>query len=196
MGQQRGVRAAPSGSPDELEPVRSAVRLKKFSEAAGKLQALATAGNAEAQYQLGCFFLNGLNGPRDAAQARHWFEQAAGQRHARAAYSLANLLATSDPPDPAAAQQWLARAREFGFSGAGGAAATQATAPSTSLLPATQLTTPQARREGLWLAAEQGDIASLTVLADRAEVAATDEFGRGALARAAQSGSAAAWHCC
>src|SRR6185312_2891034 len=90
-GSSAAFAAAPSGSPDELEPVRSAVRLKKFSEAAGKLQALATAG----------------------------------------------------PPDPAAAQQWLARAREFGFSGAGGAAATQAAAPSTSLLPATQLTTPQ-----------------------------------------------------
>src|SRR4029077_9554850 len=101
-GSSTALAAAPGRSADELEPVRNAVRLKKFSEAAGKLQALATAGNAEAQYQLGCFFLNGLNGPRDAAQARHWFEQAAGQHHARAAYSLANLLATSDPPDPAA----------------------------------------------------------------------------------------------
>ena len=44
------------------------------------------------------------------------------------------------------------------------------------------------RRDALWLAAQQGDVASLEVLATPALLAETDEFGRGALARAAEAG--------
>src|SRR5256884_1282061 len=140
--------------PDPLEGVKTAIRLKKFTEAATALQKLAGAGNAEAQYMLAVFYLNGVNGPRDPAQAKSWLEKSAGQGNARAAFSLAHLFAESDPPDPQAAEHWLARARQLGFSAptqAPGAPAQQG--PPSSLLPAAQLKDPGVRREALWLAA-------------------------------------------
>src|SRR5258705_5192102 len=182
----------PIRPPDPLEGVKTGIRLKNFTEAATALQRLAAAGNAEAQYLLAAFYLNGVNGPRDVAQAKAWLEKSAGQGNARAAFSLANLFADSDPPDSQAAAHWLARARQLGFSApaqAPGAAATQQ-APPSSLLPAAQLTDPAVRREALWLAAGDGDVPSLEILADPALVSARDEFGRGALARAAEAGAA------
>ncbi|HUL18603.1 MAG TPA: hypothetical protein VLV29_04985, partial [Steroidobacteraceae bacterium] len=110
-----GAAHAAASAVDPLEPVKSAIRLKDFSAAAATLQQLAAGGNPEAQYLLGVFCLNGVNGPRDPQAARGWFEKAAGQGHARAAFSLAALLAESNPPDPEGAQQWLKRARELGF---------------------------------------------------------------------------------
>ena len=108
--------AALPAAPDRLDGVKKDIRLKNFAGAAASLQGLATTGDAEAQYLLATFYLNGLNGPRDLAQARVWLEKAATQGHARAAFSLANLLANADPPDPQAADHWLSRARELGFS--------------------------------------------------------------------------------
>ena len=186
--------AAPRPAADPLEGVKTAIRLKNFTEAATGLQRLAVAGNAEAQYLLAAFYLNGVNGPRDVAQAKAWLEKSAAQGNARAAFSLANLFAESDPPDSQAAAHWLARARQLGFSAptqAPGAAGAQQGPPS-SLLPAAQLTDPAVRREALWLAAGEGDVPSLEILADPALVSAHDEFGRGALARAAEAGSAPA----
>src|SRR2546430_7570345 len=65
--------------PDPLEGVKTAIRLKKFAEAATALQKLASAGNADAQYMLAVFYLNGVNGPRDPAQAKGWLEKSAGR---------------------------------------------------------------------------------------------------------------------
>src|SRR2546421_149783 len=163
--------------PDPLEGVKTSIRLKKFAEAATALQKLAGAGNAEAQYMLAVFYLNGVNGPRDPKQAKGWLEKSAGQGNARAAFSLANLFAESDPPDRQAAEHWLARARQLGFSAPtappGAAAAQQG--PPSSLLPAAQLKDPGVRREALWLAATDGDVPSLESLADPALVSARDE---------------------
>src|ERR1700726_1452475 len=101
----------PIRPPDPLEGVKTAIRLKNFTEAATALQRLAAAGNAEAQYLLAAFYLNGVSGPRDVAQAKAWLEKSAGQGNARAAFSLANLYADADPPDPQAAAHWLGRPR-------------------------------------------------------------------------------------
>ena len=180
---------------DTLEGVKTAVRLKNFSQAMEMLQRIAAKGDAEAQYLLGVFYLNGVAGPRNPAAAREWFEKAATQGNARAAFSLATLLASADPPDPQASAHWLQRAHELGFRpGAGPAAAAgmSANAAPGSLLQAAQLTDPAARRDGLWLAAATADMASLEVLADPAVVLARDEYGRDALDRAAEAGSAAA----
>src|SRR6478609_4758875 len=100
------------------------------------------------------------------------------------------LLANADPPDPQAADHWLSRARELGFSApARQSAATGHSAAPLSLLPAASITDPVLKREALWLAASAGNAVSALVLADAATIAATDEFGRGALARAAEAGS-------
>ena len=111
-----------------------------------------------------------------------------GQKHARAAYSLAASLAADEPRDPVAAARWLEEARRLGL-----AAAEQTTARKALPLqfrPQTDLTDASARREALWLAATQGDLPVLAALADRPLVASADDFGRGALARAAAAGQA------
>ena len=187
--------AQPAAAADTLEGVKTAVRLKNFSQASEMLQRIAAKGDPEAQYLLGVFYLNGVAGPRNPAAAREWFEKAATQGNARAAFSLATLLAGADPPDPQASAHWLQRAHELGFSpGAGpaSAAGVSTNAAPASLLQAAQLTDPAARREGLWLAATTADVASLEILADPANVQARDEYGRDALDRAAEAGSAAA----
>jgi len=68
--------AAPAAK-DPLDGVKESIRLKQFAGGATELQRLAAAGNPDAQYLLAVFYLNGLNGPRDAAQARSWLEKAA-----------------------------------------------------------------------------------------------------------------------
>ncbi|TLZ10264.1 MAG: hypothetical protein E6K28_06325, partial [Gammaproteobacteria bacterium] len=199
-----GAALAVSRPPDPLDGVKTSIRLKNFAAAATELQKLAAGGNPDAQYLLAVFYLNGVSGPRDPATAKTWLEKAANKGSARAAFSLATLLQDSNPPDPQGASRWLARARELGFfntmnTGAqkGAAAAQKGAAaarpgPPSSLLPAAQLTDPAVRREALWLAASDGDVASLEALVDPALVAARDEFGRGALARAAEAASAPA----
>ena len=181
---------------DPLEGVKNAIRLKNFTGAQSDLQRLADAGNAEAQYLLAVFFLNGLGGPRDPVQAKLWLEKSASQGNARAAFSLASLYAESDSPDPQAAQRWFTRARELGFTAPPRSAQSSAPkGPATAesiLIPATRITDAKVKREALWLAAEQGDMASLEALASAPLVTETDEFGRGALARAAEAGNAPA----
>src|SRR2546429_8510935 len=59
-----------SRAADPLEGVKTAIRLKKFAEAATALQKLASAGNADAQYMLAVFYPHGGNRPRHPRQAR------------------------------------------------------------------------------------------------------------------------------
>jgi len=141
---------------DPLDGVKESIRLKRFAGAASELQRLAAGGNPDAQYLLAIFYLNGLNGPPDAAQARHWLEKAAQQGNTRAALSLDALLGRRDAP------AGVARAQE--------------------------LTDPGTRHEALWLAAQRGDLQVVQALSDRDSVNSRDDFGRGALARAAQAG--------
>lgn len=80
------------------------------------LQARAEAGEAEAQYRLGLSFQLGLGGPRDLAQARHWFGRAAAQDHALGLGGLGflMLLGQGGPADIAGAEKALTRAGEKG----------------------------------------------------------------------------------
>ena len=176
------------GRTDALESVKAAIRLKNFGAAQSELQRLAAAGNADAEFLLASFYLNGLGGPRDVGQAKLWLEKSAAHGNSRAAFSLASVYADADPPDPQAAAHWLARARELGFapqSRAAGTAGSASVKADSILIPATRIKDSGVRREALWLAAEQGDLASLDALATPALVAERDEFGRGALARQA-----------
>lgn len=52
------------------------------------------------------------------------------------------------------------------------------------------LVDPAVRNEALWLAARHGDLKSVQALSDTSSVNSKDEFGRGALARAAEAGQA------
>ena len=62
---------------DTLEGVKTAIRLKNFSQASATLERIAGSGDPEAQYLLGVFYLNGVTGPRNPTLARGWFEKSA-----------------------------------------------------------------------------------------------------------------------
>src|SRR2546421_12168406 len=188
-----GVPAADKSGPvtqkaDPLDAAKSAIRLKNFSSASTELRRLAASGNAEAQYLLAVLYLNGLIAARDATQARTWLEKSAAQGSAQAAFSLANLLGSSDPPDTEGAQRWLKRARELGYTPAAEAGAREGLA--VGFPPEKALTDPAAKREGVWLAAEQGELERVNAFSDRTLIDSRDEFGRGALDRAARAGKA------
>src|SRR5512139_1944276 len=171
---------------DPLESAKEAIRIKEYSRAATELERAAAKGNLEAQYLLGTFALNALLGERDVAKARFWLEKAANGGHARAAYSLAALLATADPVEEQAARQWLAKAQSLGLDAAKQTQAREAL--PLEFRPGIDLVDAHAKRDAFWLAASEGNGTVLRSLLASVNVNERDEFGRGALARAALTG--------
>ncbi|MCY1177443.1 Sel1 repeat protein [compost metagenome] len=55
-------------------------------------QQAAQQGDAQAQYELGEFYYEGTNTPRDLKQALSYFEQASLQGHAQAQYRLGTMF--------------------------------------------------------------------------------------------------------
>ncbi|MBS0296467.1 MAG: sel1 repeat family protein [Proteobacteria bacterium] len=76
----------------------------------------AEAGDANAQTDLGEYYLNGQVLPRDFAQAHAWFEKAAAQGHANALFHLGSMSWNGDgtPKDRAQAGRWYRQAYEAG----------------------------------------------------------------------------------
>ncbi|HJS91005.1 MAG TPA: hypothetical protein VJ738_13660, partial [Steroidobacteraceae bacterium] len=109
---ERAASAAPSVS---LAAIKAEISLHDFDAAAAALERAAREGDPEAEYLLGVFYLEGLDGPANSALAREWLEKAATQGNARAAFSLSVLLRQMAPADGRDAQHWLTRARELGY---------------------------------------------------------------------------------
>ncbi len=84
------------------------------------LRARAEAGDAEAQYDLGVMYANGLGVPEDDAEAVRWFRLAADQGLANAQYNLGVMYASGEgvPQDYAEAVRWYRLAAEQGDAGA------------------------------------------------------------------------------
>ncbi|MGB7903899.1 MAG: hypothetical protein WCF43_04350, partial [Steroidobacteraceae bacterium] len=120
LGAAQAVAAAPSkfAAPDTLEPAKSALRLKQFADAAGRLATDPLAGDPRAQYLLGTLYLAGLGVGEDAQRARALFEAAAAKGEPRAVFALAALAAHDSPADESAARTWLARAAAAGHADA------------------------------------------------------------------------------
>ena len=74
--------APPFGTPDVLEPAKSALRLKQFGDAASQLGRGALAEDPRAQYLLGTLYLNGLGVAESPERARSLFESAAARGRA------------------------------------------------------------------------------------------------------------------
>lgn len=180
--------AAAGVAADPVEPARAAIRVKDFRQAAELLRARANGGDARAQYLLGSLYRAGLGVAAQQAEARKLFAAAAQRGHAAAAYSLAMSLANDEPRDPEQARTWMKRAADGGHDLAK-AALTRGSLP-LQFLPQKDLTEASARRAALWLAIQQNESQLVTLLADAGTIDGTDEFGRGVLALAAQSGAA------
>ena len=90
--------------------------LAERDAAAAKLEQLAQAGDAHAQYFLGLLYRDGGLLIPDTEKAKHWLEQAAKQDVHAAQYSLGRLLLSDDPDvhDPDEGIRWLKVAAKNG----------------------------------------------------------------------------------
>ena len=82
----------------------------------GLLTKAAEGGSAEAQYQLGVMFANGVGGPQDDFAARALFEKAAAQNHASALLAMGVFAqdGRAGAGDPRAAKSYYERAIALG----------------------------------------------------------------------------------
>jgi hypothetical protein len=69
---------------DKLDDAASAYERKDYTRAFGLWKPLAHQGNADAQYNLGTMYEDGLGVPRDSVQAHMWFSLAGAGGHAAA----------------------------------------------------------------------------------------------------------------
>jgi ankyrin repeat protein len=184
-----GVAQAAAVAPvDSLEPVRLAIRQKQFPEAFSRLEGLSEKGNPQAQYLLGSMLLANPLGEPDMKGASRWLSQSAAAGSARAAYLLAVIAATATPADETAARTWLQTAAKGGFEPA--EALVRANRLPLQFLPAEDLETAQARGAALLRAARRNDVQTLQRLVSVVQPGQVDDFGRTALAQAAEADAA------
>lgn len=74
------------------EPNRCALGITEDAALLNECQQLALAGDAQAAYELGLFYYDGLLAPPDMAQAVTWFERASLHGHAQAQYRLGMIF--------------------------------------------------------------------------------------------------------
>jgi uncharacterized protein len=113
-------RAAAAGNPlgvTHLAAVSSAngAALDPAQERA-MLTSAAEANSADAQFQLGLMYANGVGGPKDDFAARSWFEKAAAQGNADALDWMGSFAASGrgGPRDISAAKDYYAKAAALG----------------------------------------------------------------------------------
>ena len=90
--------------------------LAERDAAVAKLEQMAKAGDAYAQYFLGLLYRDGGLLIPDAEKARHWLEQAAKHEVHVAQYSLGRLFLSDDPDvrDPSEGIRWMKTAAKNG----------------------------------------------------------------------------------
>ncbi|MFZ0403215.1 MAG: hypothetical protein WAL03_19245 [Pseudolabrys sp.] len=91
-----------------LEDADAAVKRRDYATAVRLNRPLAEQGNANAQYNLGTFYDNGLGMPQDKVRAYMWFSLSAAQGREGAA-AFRDLIARRMTPAQIAEAQKLAR---------------------------------------------------------------------------------------
>jgi len=81
---------------EQIKTAKKAIRTQNFSRAFSLYENAATAGNAEAQYQLSNLLTLGTGTPKNQDLAESWLEKAASQNHPAALYHLAILIKGHD----------------------------------------------------------------------------------------------------
>ncbi len=113
-------RAAAAGNPRALTRLATAGAVSGgAADPAQEREMLARAaeGNsADAQFQLGLMYANGVGGPKDDVAARSWFEKAAAQNNPNALEWMGSFAASGrgGPRDIQAAKNFYARAAALG----------------------------------------------------------------------------------
>ena len=184
------VAAVPAtfAAPDVLEPAKSALRLKQFADAAGRLGADPLAADPRAQYLLGTLYLAGLGVSEDTQRARTLFTAAAAKGEPRAAYALAALAAHDSPAKESEAQTWLAKAAAAGHADA--ARLLQAGELPLQADPLVLATEPAVTLSMTIAAARGADVDTMARLWPLLPKDASDAFQRTPLHHAAESGAA------
>lgn len=109
---------------DDLQDGIAALNRKDYASAVRRLEPLAQAGNAQAQWRLGLLYFHGHGVPESDAQALQWFERAARQGNADGQYHVGNMYAygLADPQReldaPRLAAQWYFEAARQGHADA------------------------------------------------------------------------------
>ena len=91
-----------------LEDANAAIKRRDYATAVRLIRPLAEQGNANAQYDLGTFYDNGLGVPQDKVRAYMWFSLSAAQGREGAA-AFRDLIARRMTPAQIAEAQTLAR---------------------------------------------------------------------------------------
>ena len=99
--------AAPAAA-GPLEDADAALKRRDYATAVRLNRPLAEQGNANAQYNLGTFYDNGLGVPQDKVRAYMWFSLSAAQGREGAA-AFRDLIARRMTPAQIAEAQTLAR---------------------------------------------------------------------------------------
>jgi uncharacterized protein len=91
-----------------------AFRNKDYQKAFREYKAAAEAGQAEAQFDLGVLYAQGLGVPRDLSEAARWYRQAAEQGNAEAEFALGQMYSRGwgTPRDAADALRWFQMAND------------------------------------------------------------------------------------
>lgn len=78
--------------------------------------AAAERGDADAQFELYIYFLQGVGVPADAGKAKSWLERAAAANHPRALFNIGARYASGEEgePDKQKAAEWYERAAKHG----------------------------------------------------------------------------------
>jgi ankyrin repeat protein len=168
-----------------LEPAYAAIRSLQFTRAVELLSDSTNAGNPDAQYLLGLMYLNGVGVVPDPRRARGLLRAAADHDHAAAAYVLASELERDPASSPVAAREWLERSAKLGYARAIEASRSGRVLLAPEIADAAEPLLFAARvmdcaRKNDWRQLERLGPRSAQVL---------DDFGRGALAHAAETGS-------
>ena len=105
-----------STSPAFADPALEAFNNKEYVTAYRLWTERAKSGEAEAQYRVGTIYVKGLGRPKDAYQARDWFQQAALQGHGAARFSLAMTYYVKKPnsDEQDVTVHWLRAAADSG----------------------------------------------------------------------------------
>lgn len=106
-------------STSAIADVRAAVTDAQKAEAAQKVTQAAMLGDPEAQFTLGRLYETGQGVKTDPVAARHWYEEAANQGHAAAAFNIGMMEARLGMPQSyVRASEWFGRAAKEGYADA------------------------------------------------------------------------------
>lgn len=97
-----------------INEARAAYQRRDYTTTLHESYGLAHADNAEAQHLLGMMFARGEGIPRDAQQARYWFERSARHGNAESQYALGMMLWQGDylKKDCRAALPWIEKSAQ------------------------------------------------------------------------------------